>query len=529
MAHLIRAFVTLRWRLLRGSLRGSGSEKAGVIVSTVASALVGAGAGIAMAVAGHDVAARDDLFVIFCVVVAAGVAGISVVAGVTQPLDPRVLATEPLSDRLRSLGLLVAAAAGPPGLAGVLMGIGLAIGGVDGAASIVVVVPAVVVWLVTLLLISRTASTALGLLATRYPRVGQILVGIGGLAFYGAFQFVPGVLAGLEPSDRSQLADVLALNPVGQLGRAIAEADRSLPAATVHLVIGTLAVPVLALVFSLTANALATATRRIDTTVVVAPGARRSARAVRRLCGPGGTGAIAWRSILTRFRTPRTALETVTGAGVGLAAVLVPTLVRDEVGGGAVLVGGAVQLAVLFMAGNSFGSDGPALTNELLAGAGPAMLARGKARSIAIVASPLAIIGPVVAAAVTAEWRYLPAGVLVGFGGLLAGTGGAIVQSTFVPVAIPDSDNPFASGESGRGIMAALLLAGVLLGLAIVTLPIALALLWANARGSVAFVTLFGVLTLAAGWGVLEGSVAWSARHLGDRGPEFIAAITPAR
>jgi hypothetical protein len=62
-----------------------------------------------------------------------------------------------------------------------------------------------------------------------------------------------------------------------------------------------------------------------------------------------------------------------------------------------------------------------------------------------------------------------------------------------------------------------------------VTLPIALALLWANARGSVAFVTLFGVLTLAAGWGVLEGSVAWSARHLGDRGPEFIAAITPAR
>ena len=86
------------------------------------------------------------------------------------------------------------------------------------------------------------------------------------------------------------------------------------------------------------------------------PSARRSAALARRACGRGVSGAIAWRSLLTRFRTPRTALETFTGAGVGLAAVLVPTLTRDTVGSGAVLVGGAVQLAVLFMSGNSFGS-----------------------------------------------------------------------------------------------------------------------------------------------------------------------------
>ena len=86
-----------------------------------------------------------------------------------------------------------------------------------------------------------------------------------------------------------------------------------------------------------------------------------SGRLVRRACGPGAVGALAWRSIVVRFRTPRTALEAFTGAGVGLAAVLVPTLTRDTVGSGAVLVGGAVQLAVLFMSGNSFGSDGPPL------------------------------------------------------------------------------------------------------------------------------------------------------------------------
>jgi hypothetical protein len=124
---------------------------------------------------------------------------------------------------------------------------------------------------------------------------------------------------------------------------------------------------------------------------------------------------------------------------------------------------------------------------------------------------------------------YLPAGILVGVGALLAGAGGAIVQSTIVPVAIPESDNPFASGETGRGMMAALLLGAVLVGLAIVTLPVALALLWANASGSVVMVTVFGAATVAIGWAVMRGGVAFSASHLTRRGPEFIAAITPSR
>jgi hypothetical protein len=157
------------------------------------------------------------------------------------------------------------------------------------------------------------------------------------------------------------------------------------------------------------------------------------------------------------------------------------------------------------------------------------MLARGKARSIAIVAAPLVVIGPVLAAAITKEWQYLPAGVLVGVGGLLAGAGGAIVQSTILPVAIPDTDNPFAAGETGRGMMAALLLGAVLLGLAVVTLPVALALLWANARGSLMLVTVFGAGTVAIGWAVMQGGVAFSTWRLTRRGPEFVTAITPSR
>ena len=72
MAQLIRSFVALRWRLLRGSLRGKGTERVGVIISTIASVLVGVGVGLAIAVSGRTVADDENLFVLFCVVAALG-------------------------------------------------------------------------------------------------------------------------------------------------------------------------------------------------------------------------------------------------------------------------------------------------------------------------------------------------------------------------------------------------------------------------------------------------------------------------
>jgi ABC-2 type transport system permease protein len=153
----------------------------------------------------------------------------------------------------------------------------------------------------------------------------------------------------------------------------------------------------------------------------------------------------------------------------------------------------------------------------------------GKARSIAIVAAPLAVIGPLIAAAASGEWAFLPAGFGVGFGALLAGTGAALVQSVLVPIAVPESDNPFAGGESGKGIVAAALLAVVIVGLAALTLPVALALIWATDRGNTSLVTLLGAVTVAVGWLALRGGSALATRRIARREPEFVAAVTPAR
>jgi ABC-2 type transport system permease protein len=525
MRHLITTFVRLRWRLWRGAIRRGGTERFGAITSTIASAVVGLGVGAGALVGGRTVEHADVLAVLFCSLLVVAVAGFGIVAGISQPIDPRVIAAEPLSDRDRSIGLLAAAASGPPGLAGAAIGVGLGAGMVRSPLDVPVVVVAIASWAGSLLLIARTSTNLLALFTSRFPRAGQLIVGLSGLAFYATFQIVPALLRRLGTDGRARFADGLAWTPPGQIGRALAGGDL----AWVHVAVGSLWLPVLATAFSWSTRELALSVRRAGGLDTGAAERGLVGRAARRWCGTGPTGAIAWRSILTRFRNPRTALETFTGAGVGMAAVIVPVVLRDGAGSGAVLVGGAVQLAVLFMSGNSFGSDGPALTHELLTGVEPEVIVRGKARSIAIVASPLALLGPVAAAAVTGEWRYIVAGIGVGAGSLLAGAGAAVVQSALVPIAIPESDNPFAGGESGKGIVAAVLLGGVLTALAIVTVPVALALFWATDRGDVALVTAFGIVTVAVGWAVMRAGVTIASRRIAGHQPEFISAVTPTR
>lgn len=523
----------MRWRMLRGSLRSPGAQRWTVLIGMLASVFLGVTGGVGLAVAGQLAADDSALFVIAAASITFLMVALGVVAGISQPIDPRVLATEPLSDRQLAAGLLAGSASGPPGLSGGLVALGMFIGGVRGIASVPIVAVAALAFAATLLLMSRSTINALGLFATRFPRAGQIVVGITSLLIYGGIQLVSQLAGDVSGNEQQRIASVLAYTPPGQLGRAIQNADAHPLRALGHLALGSLWLPLLAALFVWTTRALIVSVKRSDVTGAartsgVTPRRQPVRSLARRACGRGATGAVAWRGVLTRLRTPRTALETFTGAGIGLAVVLVPTLLRDEVGAGAVLVGGAVQLAVLFMAGNCFGSDGPALSNELLCGVDPVLLVRAKARSVVVVAAPIAVIGPLIAASLSGEWQYLPAGFLVGAGGLLAGTGGAMVQSTLVPIAVPEGDNPLAGGDTGKGCLAGLILGAVVISLALVTLPVALGLFWAVSFGSLLWVTVFAALTVAAGAGVLELGIRYATRHWRRHEPELYAAVIPA-
>ena len=72
-------------------------------------------------------------------------------------------------------------------------------------------------------------------------------------------------------------------------------------------------------------------------------------------------------------------------------------------------------------------------------------------------------------------------------------------------------------------------LGAVLVSLAIVTLPVALALLWAIGRGSLPLVTALSALTVAAGALVLHLAQRYAIGRWRVGEAEIFAAITPAR
>jgi ABC-2 type transport system permease protein len=526
---IIALFARLRSRLLRGTVRQGGTQRVAITLGLVASVLVGVVGSVVVAVAARAVNNPRPGLVVFPVALVVAVVALGVITGASQPADPRVIAAKPLSDRQLALGLLTSSAFGPPGIATTLLGIRLFVGVVDDLAAVIPALTATIVLLATLLLVSRATINVLGLFTSRYPRTGQLMIGLVSLAFCGLFQFAPQAFARLDPDQRRSVASVVRLSPAGQVGEAFAATGSAPLVALGHAAVGAIWLPPLAWVFAVT-------TRRVllsSGSSAHADAATRSesgplASKVRRACGSGAAGAIAWRSVRTRMRHRRTALETFIGAGIGLAIVLVPALTRDEPGASAVLVGGAVQLSVLFMAGNSIGNDGPALGAEILCGLEPEVIVRAKVRSVIIVASPLAAVGPMIAAGVTGEWRYLPAGIAVGIAGLLAGAGGAIVQSTLVPIAVPEADNPLASGDSGSGLLAAGVLVVVLVTLAIVTLPVALALVWALTTESAVMVTALSIATALAGWGVMRLGQRIAAQRWRRHEPAIYDAIIPA-
>lgn len=526
---IVAFFARLRWRLLRGAIRQGGAQSIATVIGIVASMIVGTVGSVLVAAGARSTSDPETALVLFPAALVAVVIALGVIAGVTQPVDPRIISAEPLTDRHLATGLLTASACGPPGVATALLGLGLLAGSVDTLSAALVALVPLAAFLAMMLLVSRTTINVLGLLINRFPRTGQVMIGVVSLAFYGSFQFIPRAFASLDSGDRRAIADIVRFTPPGQVGQAFADANDAPLAALGHALLGALWLPLLALLFMVTTRRVllssGSSTSMGETAGEVSGGFRRI---VRRACGSGAVGAIAWRSVRTRMRHPRTALETFIGAGIGLAVVLVPALTRDDVGASAVLVGGAVQLSVLFMAGNSIGSDGPALGAEIMCGIEPDVIVAAKVRSVLVVASPIAVIGPLIAAGVTGEWTYLPAGVSVGVAGLLAGAGGAIAQSTFVPIAVPESDNPLASGDTGSGLLAALVLAVVLLALAAMTLPFAIAIIWALTTDSIALVTLFSLLTVGGGWLAMRLGRRLASQRWRSNEAELYDAIIPA-
>ncbi|UDY37106.1 hypothetical protein [Dermatobacter hominis] len=527
-----RSLASLKWNLLRNGLRGRMQLRLQTWSSIVASTVLGLFGLTAFAGIGRSFSNGDLVVVIVLPVIVAGIALLSAAAGVETTIDLRNLATEPIGPQRLGAAALTAALVGPPALLAGLSGVGLYLGfaGDAGPAGRLVVVAVVVAWWATLLLASRTAANLLGVLAHgRWKHVAQTLAAFAAVAMWFGAQVALQAIQSWDRARWERLADVFAWTPPGQLGRALATASTAPGTAALHVVVGVVWLPLLWWIHGVTTGRLVTAPVRPGTDSRRVRTGRVGTRAGLLAVLPRGRAtAVGVRTIRTKMRTPREAVNTVVALLLGMGALVAGPLIGGSSDARIVLTAGLLHFAVLFESSNAFGFDGPPLWMEVAAGADGRVLTRGKAVASITTMAPFAVVLVLALAVVHGGWAWAPAGLLLAMGSVLLATGASVVSATVAPFAVPDSPNPFAAGDTGQGCVASLVLMADMAVLTIVSLPVALAVWWASTQ-SAALTAVVALAGPAVGSAVLYGCLRLAGGMIEGREAELVARITPAR
>ncbi len=525
--------VGLKWNLLRNGLTGRMQLRVQTWMSLVASLLLGLFGFAALAGLGRSMRNGDLLVVILLPVLVAGIALLSAAAGVETTIDVRNLATEPIGAQHLGTASLAAAVLGAPALLAGLSGAGLYVGFSEGGslASSVVAVGAVIGWWATLLLCSRSAANVLGVLAHgRTRHVAQTAAAFAAIGLWFGAQLGLQAIQGWDRARWRAVASAFSWTPPGQLGRALAVATSDPRAAAVHVLVGVTWLPLLWWLHGVTTGRLATAPVRpgADGASVRSGGVDlRSGLLLRLAHGPALE--VGLRTLRTKSRTPREAVNTVVALLLGLGALVVGPLLDGGAGDSRlVLTAGLLHFAVLFESSNSFGFDGPPLWMEIAAGADGGVLVRGKAVSSVLTMAVPAVLVVGVLAVLHHGWSWAPAGALLASGSVMMATGASVLSAAIAPFAVPESPNPFASGDAGQGCLASSVLVVEMVVLGAISLPLAAAVFWASTISAAltavvsALVSLVGALVMWAGIGLATGVVR-------GREVELVAKVTPAR
>ena len=531
MINAARALARLKWALLRAAVKGSAQQRVQIGLSLLLSIVFGLSAFGVLATLGQRSASADQILIVLLPATVIAMGLLSSAAGVESTIDARHLAAEPLTRSQLGTGLLVSAVVGPPTLLALLAAAGIAVGwSGTSALGLLILGLAILGWLFTLLLFSRTMANLLGAWTTgRFRQVAQALATISALLVWFIVQVLSRQLASWTSQRWTQLADIAKWTPPGQL--ALAGVSSAEPAqAAVHLFFGLSWLPLLVWLNMVSTERLALSSPRPGS------GGRKMRTGFQGLRSGiysalpnSAVGAIAARTIRTKFRTPRQAVNTITALAIGAGIFVVGPLLDGEIGDPrTVMMGGLLFFAVLFDGNNSFGVDGPALWMEIQAGADARVLARAKALSSLLVMALPALLLPVGLAAMSGGWKWLPAAWILAAGSLMGAAGVSVGSAALAPVAVPESPNPLAAGDTGQGCLAGLMLSLGLLVLLVASAPVAGAVLYASSR-SVVLTTAAALLGPVVGLFLLWGGTTAATSRLTGRESELVGHITPAR
>lgn len=446
VAHLVR----LKLVLLRGSLRRGAAVIIGLVVGVLYGGMLLVAA-LAALVALRVDADPDRLAVAVVGGGALFTAGWTLLPllffGADPTLDPSRFATFAVRERTLAAGLLASAFVGLPGLASVVLGLGVVVAVSLSPAAVILALVAAPLGLVACVLLSRCVTAgASALLSTRR---GRDLTGVGGLVLL--LLVGPALWAGSRGVvDRSLLVrvtDVLAWTPLGWPWTACARAAA-----------GSWGQALLALVLTLVwVGALFALWERLLTAVLRNPrgaasqaGGHRGLGLLGRLPGTP-LGAVAARAGTYWVRDPRfniPALMTV----LMPAGLLVPGIANDS---GLALVVMPVASAYLIGWGqhNDVGYDSTAFWMHVTSGIDGVSDRLGRLFPSVVMATfciPVyCLVGPLVGG----PWAMLPATLGVSIAFVLGGFAVACVTSAVKQYAVPaPGENPFSSRPGAAGL-----------------------------------------------------------------------------
>ena len=526
---MVALLVRLKLTLLRNALRRSVWRTVGLVLAAVyALGVVGAVLAGLVALRSASLATTADVTVLLFALLTLGWLVLSLlVFGVDETVDPAKFALLPVRARELLPGLLVAGVIGVPGVATVLVVLGLLVAWARSVPLTLAALVAMLLGLLTCLLLARAATSALAsfLASRRFRDAAFVLLALVGAGLGIAGNVLGGVVRVGPDELRAALASaaqIVGWTPFGWAWSIPADVARGRwSAAGVHLV---LAAGLVAALWAAWQHFLAA--RLVEPVEGGGGGAPRATRSgwVERLYPASPAGGIAARSLRYWRRDPRY----LAGAAGFLVApvVIIATALLNPDGSTTTAVFAPCLLGLLIGASvaQDLSYDGTALWTHVSSGVSGAADRRGRVLSTLTVFVPMLVLLLVVAFVLTGVWTLLgPAlGLTAAF--LLSGLGvGSFVGALWQWPAPPPGASPFQKGGSG-GLPAFLSFSVTVVGTLVLGLPTT-----ALAIGS-AWVPWLGWLAvpvgLATGLVALWAGIRWGGRQLDRRWPEAMLAVS---
>lgn len=401
--------------------------------------------------------------------------------GVDETLDPGRFALLPVPARKLVPGLILTSFIGAPGIALILLSLGLIVAWSGSAATFAAAVVAAPLGCLTCVLLSRALTTALaGMLSTRRAKENAVaIVAFSGIFLSIGFQagsvWISGVMARAEAqsSDLGLGAGVVGWTPFGWAWAVpgdIAEGRYGL--AAVHLALGS----------ALIAGLTAWWRRGLESRLVMPPSGVGTAQAVRsgswleRIFGVSPRGAVATRIMRSCARDSRLKMQLVMTAILPLFILLPPLAAGQRQSTGPST--GALSFLGVFLAAmvgtaiaQSLVTDGTAASLHALVGLRGRDDRWGRVWAYLLIYAPLLVIFTVISLVMLGEWGTGLATVGLTLALLLCGAGAASWAGALFQWPMPPQEGGPFQQQSGGGANALILMIVVMLATTVGALP----------------------------------------------------------